>query len=229
MTYPCGIIGDLLPLYIDGVCNDESRRAVEVHLSQCEACKNYYEQMKSANDFCSIKNGNPEDMKMANSLKSIKSKIIKKRVIASVISAAIVIAVFFGTISILKNIKCNIMYDDNIFVTETTPESSKPIRGEKYLSAQISGHTALYVTQKRVEIANGDDVEIRIYFYASTTKWEDMISNKKTVSYHLLTPLNEDNNVDKIFYYVGDYSNLENMNKTELSQIDKQSKVLWSK
>lgn len=27
MTYPCGIIRDLLPLYIDDVCNEESKQA----------------------------------------------------------------------------------------------------------------------------------------------------------------------------------------------------------
>ena len=26
MKYPCGIIQDLLPLYVDGVCNAESRQ-----------------------------------------------------------------------------------------------------------------------------------------------------------------------------------------------------------
>ena len=32
MYEPCALIQDLLPLYRDGVCSDESRKAVEAHL-----------------------------------------------------------------------------------------------------------------------------------------------------------------------------------------------------
>ena len=35
----CDIIRDLLPLYHDGVCSAESRRAVEAHLETCENCR----------------------------------------------------------------------------------------------------------------------------------------------------------------------------------------------
>lgn len=35
----CEIVRDLLPLYHDGVCSEESRRAVEEHLTGCETCR----------------------------------------------------------------------------------------------------------------------------------------------------------------------------------------------
>ena len=38
MNVSCHIIEDLLPLYHDGVCSEESRALVEEHLAQCEAC-----------------------------------------------------------------------------------------------------------------------------------------------------------------------------------------------
>lgn len=78
MTYPCGIIRDLLPLYIDDVCNDESKQAVKAHLSECENCRSYYESMKSTEGFIAKENDNSEDMKMANSLKNVKLRINKK-------------------------------------------------------------------------------------------------------------------------------------------------------
>ena len=56
MTYPCGIIRDLLPLYIDDVCNEESKQAVENHLSECEKCRNYYNSMKSTEGFVAKEN-----------------------------------------------------------------------------------------------------------------------------------------------------------------------------
>ncbi len=43
----CDIIKDLIPLYIDGVCSDESRYTVETHLTKCESCKALYEAMST--------------------------------------------------------------------------------------------------------------------------------------------------------------------------------------
>lgn len=41
----CKIIRDLLPLYHDGVCSEESRAAVEEHLADCESCRRALEDM----------------------------------------------------------------------------------------------------------------------------------------------------------------------------------------
>lgn len=39
MKLSCEIVQDLLPLYCDGVCSEESRQAVEAHLEGCDACR----------------------------------------------------------------------------------------------------------------------------------------------------------------------------------------------
>ena len=44
----CKIIEDLLPSYIDDLCNEESKELVEQHLSSCEHCRLLYEEMKQA-------------------------------------------------------------------------------------------------------------------------------------------------------------------------------------
>lgn len=41
----CDIIKDLIPLYIDKACSDESRYTVETHLTKCESCKALYNAM----------------------------------------------------------------------------------------------------------------------------------------------------------------------------------------
>ena len=97
MTYPCGIIRDLLPLYIDDVCNEDSRQVIERHLSECEECRNYYDVMKNTGDFVEKKKESLEDMKMENSLKNVKNKINKKirNIIFTAVAAVIVFAVGF--------------------------------------------------------------------------------------------------------------------------------------
>lgn len=44
----CNIIMDLLPLYADGCCSDESKLLVENHLSTCKKCKSMLSAMKSS-------------------------------------------------------------------------------------------------------------------------------------------------------------------------------------
>lgn len=36
---PCGVIQDLLPLYVDGCCSESSRQAVDRHLDTCPDCR----------------------------------------------------------------------------------------------------------------------------------------------------------------------------------------------
>ena len=64
MNYPCEIIRDLLPLYIDEVCNIETKQAVEKHLAECKKCREYYEAMKSTDGFVENKSDNSENIKI---------------------------------------------------------------------------------------------------------------------------------------------------------------------
>ena len=42
----CEIIKDLLPLYCDDVLSEVSKEEVKKHLTECDDCKNAYEEMK---------------------------------------------------------------------------------------------------------------------------------------------------------------------------------------
>ena len=39
MNLPCEVIADLLPLYSDGACSEQSAALVEEHICSCEKCK----------------------------------------------------------------------------------------------------------------------------------------------------------------------------------------------
>ncbi|MDD5931479.1 MAG: zf-HC2 domain-containing protein [Oscillospiraceae bacterium] len=47
MEKVCDIVGDLLPLYLDHVCSDESRRLVEEHIGECYNCGLLLERMQA--------------------------------------------------------------------------------------------------------------------------------------------------------------------------------------
>ena len=47
MKYPCDVIKDLMPLYADGICSEESRKAVDEHCSECLPCRTRLDDMLS--------------------------------------------------------------------------------------------------------------------------------------------------------------------------------------
>ena len=50
----CNIVKELIPLYIDGCCSEESKKIVEEHISDCDDCKRLLEDMKSSSDIIAV-------------------------------------------------------------------------------------------------------------------------------------------------------------------------------
>ena len=71
MSLTCGIIKDLLPLYAENLCGDESREAVEAHLNECDSCRDTLDGMKQPQSMSPLE---------ALPLKSISKKIKKKQI-----------------------------------------------------------------------------------------------------------------------------------------------------
>lgn len=52
----CDVTRDLLTVYLDDVCSEESRELVDEHLQECEDCRNFLEAMKEADTKENCKN-----------------------------------------------------------------------------------------------------------------------------------------------------------------------------
>ncbi len=50
----CDIVKDLIPLYIDRCCSEESEKAVEEHIRDCDDCKKLLEDMKAISDIVAV-------------------------------------------------------------------------------------------------------------------------------------------------------------------------------
>lgn len=72
MKLSCNVILDLLPLYYDQVCSDETKALVEEHLSSCESCR---EALKSMGGELSIPK---QDIESVEILKNIKKELKTK-------------------------------------------------------------------------------------------------------------------------------------------------------
>lgn len=96
MNYPCSVIQDLLPLYIDEVCSQESRKLVEAHLAECTVCGQMLEEMKSTAPAANRQT----DLRAAEVLKQIKKRI-NSRVARILLAAGLAAALVSGSIFIL--------------------------------------------------------------------------------------------------------------------------------
>ena len=48
MKYPCEMVKDVMPLYYDDACSEETKRIVEEHLEECVSCREVLKKLKSS-------------------------------------------------------------------------------------------------------------------------------------------------------------------------------------
>lgn len=56
----CEIIRDLIPLYLDKVCSEDSRKLVEEHLEECSECRKYMKELET--ELEAVKQKKEEDL-----------------------------------------------------------------------------------------------------------------------------------------------------------------------
>ncbi len=83
---PCEITQDLLPLYIDNSCTEDSRAFVEEHLASCESCRTLYETMNKSVQIITTRQN------AKKSYASFQKRIRTQRILIIALVALIVIA-----------------------------------------------------------------------------------------------------------------------------------------
>lgn len=77
MKYPCNVICDLLPLFVDGVCSDESAEIVRDHLAECAACREKLQQLQTAEE--GIPAAEDPDMERLRAKSLVKVQLVINR------------------------------------------------------------------------------------------------------------------------------------------------------
>lgn len=220
MKYPCNLIQDLLPLYYDGVCSEESKLIIEQHLSECTTCKEFYLAMHEADEFIiDTPNLDIEHKKVA-SFKAVKKKLLKKQVFIVVIAFILLSILAFSVVGVLKNSVQIIPYEDNISVSMI----------DDSLIARLQGNVANHYKVKRVDITIEGKVNTYLFFYLSGTKWDTLVTSKDVFSEYTLCPADKGAKyINSVFYYTGNYTNIESMSQNELQKVIDNSILLWNK
>lgn len=220
MSYPCEMIQDLLPLYLDGVCSEESKKAIEQHLAECSGCKSFYTAMEETGE-TQIQAHNPDrERQKAVSFHAVKKRIFRKQILAAVSAVLVLMAIAFASVGILKNTTRIVAYEGNISVSMV----------DDNLVGRLQGSRENYVKIKRITgMVNGQE-KILLFFYVSDTAWDAIATNSEVFSEYTLCPADKGaNQIDAVYYFTGDYTDMETMTGEELQELIDTSKLLWNK
>ena len=95
MKITCNIIEDLLPLYVDDMVSEDSRKLIEEHLKECPSCRKMQEEMMRENRLTAVKkddNSVQINKTEAEPLKKIRRRIRKKRILSVILAVVLVAA-----------------------------------------------------------------------------------------------------------------------------------------
>lgn len=100
----CNVIRDLLPLYADDICSEESKTMIEEHLKQCVECRKALEQMKGTLELSA------DHEEGYSTLKKIKKILCKKYVILA-LSAAVITGALVGASVLMQIVETPMDYE----------------------------------------------------------------------------------------------------------------------
>lgn len=98
MNMNCKIIQDLLPLYHDAVCSEESKKLVEDHLKGCEMCKRLLEEMDKE---WVVEKSNIDELKPIEKISKAINKGKRKALIKGIAVTLMVALILVGGYSVL--------------------------------------------------------------------------------------------------------------------------------
>lgn len=220
MNYPCNLIQDLLPLYLDGVCSEESKTVVEQHLIKCPNCSKYYSAMRESDEIIIMPPNAEREIQKATSFQSVKKTLFRKQILIAAVSIIVLAIIAFAVISVLKNSVGIVEYEDNISVSM--------IDGS--LVGRLNGSQETYIKIIRTTIEADGQEENYLFYYLSDTKWNDLTTSRQVFSEYVLCPMDKGaDQIDRVYYYTGDYTGIETMGSDKLQEIINASVLLWSR
>lgn len=148
----CNVIGDLLPLYVDGAASEDTKKLVEEHLAECEVCKKAAEDMGKE-----LVLPVHETVTAAETsfLQKMKKTWKKGRMRTAVISVAVTAVVILGS-----------------YMALTFPQWMIPYEPENFSVAVEDGQVCVYYTgEEKINYSYGYDGEDEFFLYFTQSPW----------------------------------------------------------
>jgi len=163
MKNECSIVKDLLPLYHDKVCSDDSKAFIEEHIKNCDNCKAYSNDLKETLDI-EYQPSNDEINSVA-SFKKLKWKLIKRNILIFLVSIVVVISVLWLN---YRN-EIPIEYKEGLFDISQTED------GIITFAFEESDYHCAYNYSKTI-VKDGEDINVEFVSFTDTT-WTKYFTN----------------------------------------------------
>lgn len=222
MKMPCEIVKDLLPLYHDDVCSNESRTIVEEHLLECDICKKYLDNMNS--EFLQSNAEKAAEQAEIDILKGIKKKLLRKNIMISAISVIFATAVLLGGFLLIASHQMPIHYENGLV--------SVKMESNEIIDVSFNGNN-YYISHQWTTTIEKDGIKQKVvYIYYTDTIWTKYFSKQqKDKKYkESINTSNGGRDIEKdisAVYYL-DYSDGKKLSKGELPDTSK-AVLLWEK
>lgn len=225
MKYPCAIINDLLPLYADGVCSEESRQAVMEHLKDCACCRKEYEKMEQY--AAQTRNHYPSEVKSTafigtDSLVKVRRELLFKRILTAAVAALLVIGLVAGSGIYMKNHVHSVVYNADKQNIQVVQESDGDI------IARLYGTEWESVYSRTIELEDGQNAVI---FSMTSSTWNDLMIGDNTASEYLVAGNGKDiGQIEQVYFLSQPVNELSYDQLTELfANNPEQFTLLWKK
>ena len=173
----CDVINDVLPLYIENMASNSTKRIVEEHIKTCEKCRSKLNSMTKEIDI-------PADFDV-EPMNIIKKKMERKNIRTAIMAGIIVLAIAVLTI-VHMNSPISLKYSRDMIAVEANEDGSVSIA----FSSDVAGYS--------IETAYDEEAVYSITCW--TTLWNKWIlkNEERTIE---LVPEGENKIVRKIYYY----------------------------
>lgn len=218
----CNIIRDILPLYLDDVVSDETKQMVEEHLQSCASCREEAASMKKDVILPASKSQRFEEARV---IKRIKNKILRKKVIISVVTAAAVLAAAAGAYALMTLPKSVIPYEESgISVSKVILGDS----GDEYLYCNMETPEAVgSVCHDPVTVQTEEGEKNVVILYAYSTPWSRYVEphlgdSKEGI---ILESLGSADEIDEVYY--GEFEPVSGFYEDPSSALEN-AELIWS-
>ena len=90
MRKECCLIKDVLLLYKEDLCSEETKEVVEEHLATCEECSQYYKDMQATDVVEDMFYDEKKERDKADRLKKVKKRVVRSVLICGIVLAIII-------------------------------------------------------------------------------------------------------------------------------------------
>ena len=222
MKCRCGIIKDLLPLYVDHVCSDESKELIDEHLLECEKCKSYMDSLRESQDVEDVAYDEEKERRKVKMMLGMKKKIVSRNILVAVFTVLILGVACTSVVHYLKRTtvpipetkQMEVVYENDDLILNITDAIWSDASGVRFTLTE-----------------DGKSYEC-VAVAMNTSKWNELISSDKTCSKYTIAYREKGaNEIDRV-YYSGDGKAPEYPHNGELNENDIQTlgyTLVWSR